>query len=404
MSFPVIPTRKAGFERLRKFLPNSGHRYAKNRNKDYGPDNRENVSLLSGHIRHRLILEKEILSIVLGHYSQSTAEKFIQELFWRGYFKGFLEQHPTIWTAYRRDVSALTTTLDNKDDLARFYYQAVNGETDISCFNSWAHELVETGYLHNHVRMWFASIWIFTLKLPWQLGADFFYRHLVDGDPASNTLSWRWVGGLHTSGKSYLARPSNIERYTDARFAPYGQLTTNSSPLEEDEYYPISKIPATSKKVNPEVVGLLITEEEGYSEDLFKDLEPTAGIALLTTHARSPQPIGIHAKAFSKYAFHDSISRAVNHFKCTLGGPFELDEWGTVLLKFAREHGVQTIATAYAPVGPVAEKLSDARSYLAKHGIALYERQRAYDLLTWPYAKRGFFSLKKKIPDILKRL
>ena len=61
MSFPVIPTRKAGFERLRKFLPNSGHRYAKNRNKDYGPDNRENVSLLSGHIRHRLILEKEIL-------------------------------------------------------------------------------------------------------------------------------------------------------------------------------------------------------------------------------------------------------------------------------------------------------------------------------------------------------
>jgi deoxyribodipyrimidine photo-lyase len=64
-------------------------------------------------------------------------------------------------------------------------------------------ELVETGYLHNHARMWFASIWIFTLRLPWELGADFFLRHLLDGDAASNTLSWRWVAGLHTKGKHY---------------------------------------------------------------------------------------------------------------------------------------------------------------------------------------------------------
>ncbi len=67
-----------------------------------------------------------------------------------------------------------------------------------------------TGYLHNHARMWFASIWIFTLRLPWELGADFFLRHLLDGDPASNTLSWRWVGGMQTMGKTYLARADNI--------------------------------------------------------------------------------------------------------------------------------------------------------------------------------------------------
>ena len=70
--------------------------------------------------------------------------------------------------------------------------------------------------------MWFASIWIFTLRLPWALGADFFLRHLIDADAASNTLSWRWGAGLQTVGKTYLARTENIARYTNGRFAPRG--------------------------------------------------------------------------------------------------------------------------------------------------------------------------------------
>ena len=94
------------------------------------------------------------------------------------------------------------------------------GQTGIECFDTWARELTTTGYLHNYARMWFASIWIFTLKLPWQLGPDFFLRHLLDGDTASNTLSWRWVAGLQTVGKTYLARAANISRYTGGRFKP----------------------------------------------------------------------------------------------------------------------------------------------------------------------------------------
>ena len=61
--------------------------------------------------------------------------------------------------------------------------------------------------------MWFASIWIFTLGLPWQKGAEFFMKHLLDGDAASNTLSWRWVGGLQTKGKHYLAQSWNISKF-----------------------------------------------------------------------------------------------------------------------------------------------------------------------------------------------
>ena len=63
--------------------------------------------------------------------------------------------------------------------------KAHSGTTDIECFNDWVDELKSTNYLHNHTRMWFASIWIFTLDLPWQLGANFFMKHLYDGDAAS---------------------------------------------------------------------------------------------------------------------------------------------------------------------------------------------------------------------------
>ena len=66
--------------------------------------------------------------------------------------------------------------------------------------------------------MWFASIWIFTLDLPWELGAEFFLKHLYDGDSASNTLGWRWVAGIQTPGKHYLASEWNIKKFTNNRY------------------------------------------------------------------------------------------------------------------------------------------------------------------------------------------
>lgn len=401
---PIKPTRSAGFERLRVFLPNTGRYYASNRNSDHGPSDRSNVSMLSGQLRYRLILETEVLDLVLSRFAQSTTEKFIQEIFWRGYFKGWLEQHPTVWTAYKREVSRLIAVIDADKDLAHRYQQAVNGNTGIECFDVWSRELVEFGYLHNHARMWFASIWIFTLRLPWQLGADFFYRHLIDGDPASNTLSWRWVGGLHTSGKTYLARSNNIEKYTAGRFAPHGQLADSAPLLTEDMVHPRQALRPMSLDFRREQVGLLITEEDGCAEDLFGDLKPLAGITLLGTQARSPLPIGNKAAAFADGALEDSAARAAKHFACSFRAPSEVADWGPELAKFARGEGVDTIVTAYAPVGPVAEKLVNARMYLDNQGIALREFRRRYDDLTWPHASRGFFSLKKKIPEILRTL
>jgi len=224
------PTRGAALARLDAFIARAGRDYARTRNFDFGPERRDNVSMLSPWLRHRLVLEEEVIARTLARHTLSAAEKFVQEIVWRTYFKGFLEQRPSIWRAYRRDVAALAERLEAEPRRRADYDAAVEGRTGIDCFDAWAGELLDTGYLHNHARMWFASIWIFTLRLPWQLGADFFLRHLLDGDPASNTLGWRWVGGLHTRGKTYLARADNIAKYTEGRFNPVGRLARSAPP------------------------------------------------------------------------------------------------------------------------------------------------------------------------------
>ena len=105
------------------------------------------------------------------------------------------------------------------------------GKTGIKCFDHWTEEL-ETGYLHNHARMWYASIWIFTLRKSWVSGAKFFADNLVDWCPASNTLGWRWVAGLQTRGKMYVAKADNIRLFTNDKFFPKGEL--NESPIFDD--------------------------------------------------------------------------------------------------------------------------------------------------------------------------
>ena len=192
------PSRSLALEKLTDFIPKAGLNYRNKRNYDFGPSNHNYVSQLSPFIRRRTLTEAEVLSAILKKYSLSSSEKFVQEVFWRTYWKGWLEMRPSVWLDYQNDLSQLENQIMTQAGLRKSWETACEGKTEIDCFDFWACELKETGYLHNHARMWFASIWIFTLNLPWQLGADFFLRHLLDGDPASNTLSWRWVAGLNT--------------------------------------------------------------------------------------------------------------------------------------------------------------------------------------------------------------
>ena len=183
-------SRSKALEKLENFLDTKISKYSTKRNFDYGPSDRSNVSGLSPYITHRLITEYETVQKVLSKFPYQKVEKYIQEIFWRVYWKGWLELRPEVWSDFTEDLKSI-----KEDDN---YQKAINGATQIECFNDWVKELKENNYLHNHTRMWFASIWIFTLNLPWQKGAEFFMKHLFDGDAASNTLSWRWVAGLQT--------------------------------------------------------------------------------------------------------------------------------------------------------------------------------------------------------------
>ena len=382
--FVLEPTRATGLARLQHFAPQTGRHYAANRNTDEGADERGNVSMLSPYMRFRMISEEEVLQAVLAHHDLATAEKFIQEVFWRAYFKGFLETRPQIWQNYLADLGQLQTA--SADHVA-----AISGHTGIDCFDHWVQELKTTGYLHNHARMWFASIWIFTLKLPWQTGADFMYRHLIDGDPASNTLSWRWVGGLHTRGKTYLARPDNIVKYTNGRFHPKG-LATLAVPLHESYVLDAPMMPQAIDQWPEGDYGMLVTSE---------DLDPSPSstpVSIAVVAKPTPKPGGPEsdiALSFRTAALDDAAHRmGEDVVRISSLTPEAVLHW-------CQTDNIKTVAVAYAPVGPEADALRKIEGHLAQHDINLLRIRRRYDTLTWPHATKGFFALKEKLPMLV---
>lgn len=393
-------SRAAGLERIQQFVASAGADYARRRNFDFGPENRGNVSMLSPYIRHRLVLEREVLEATLARHSRSSADKFIQEVFWRAYFKGWLEHHPDVWRNYRDDLDSLVDRLDTDEELSARYGAATTAQTGIDCFDAWARELVGLGYLHNHARMWFASIWVFTLGLPWQLGADFFLRHLMDGDPASNTLGWRWVSGLHTKGKTYLARVSNITSYTDDRFNPQGQLAV-SAPPQSESHDVVTRKPRPAGNFDFDRPWLLlVTEDDGCMELADYARPPEAVLGLTAVTRRSPLAVGQVASAFAADAVVDAVERATASFDCP-GDRAEAKEWAPLIAATAEACGVDTVVAPFAPTGPTADALIEATSQLEEGGITVLEQRRAYDERAWPHAPRGYFRLKKRIPELL---
>ncbi|MEO1361799.1 MAG: FAD-binding domain-containing protein, partial [Pseudomonadota bacterium] len=146
------PSRAVALDRLNGFVAKAGSLYARQRNFDFGPGKHSKVSGLSPWIRHRVLLEEDVISAVFADHDLQAAEKFIQEVFWRGYFKGWLEHRPEVWRYYKQDVVTLFDELEKHAGRAKAYEDAVSGRTGIEGFDAWARELIETGYLHNHAR------------------------------------------------------------------------------------------------------------------------------------------------------------------------------------------------------------------------------------------------------------
>jgi deoxyribodipyrimidine photo-lyase len=401
----VIATRAAGLAKLSAFVPNAGRSYASARNHDTGPGHRHNVSMLSPYVRHRLITEHEIAVAVLAQHSPAAAEKFLQEVCWRTYWKGWLELRPAVWRYYLQDLDRLRKSVTKDGELAARLVAAQSGQTGLACMDAWARELTETGYLHNHTRMWFASIWIYTLKLPWQLGADFFMRHLLDGDPASNTLSWRWVCGLQTAGKTYLARASNIEDYTDGRFAPHGALATDAPPLVDTFEMPKPVRPAPGgRSVAGEPTLLVLTHEDLNPETWALARGDVVGVLALRTSTSYPG-VSPAVESFQDRALADAVARAQDRFACPVVVlPASHDAIDAEIAALAAKVRAHSITTATIPVGPTADAVLPLLGRAARSGYATRMLRREWDELFWPHATAGFFKLKEKMPAVLAKL
>ena len=388
-----IPTREAGLKRLKEFAPLAGETYSNERNFDFSSTKKNSASALSPWIKHRLITEEEVLIEILKYHSPHSAMKFIQEVFWRGYFKGWLEQHPTVWSHHNEKLIKEYTKLENNKFVRENYMSAINGETGIECFDFWCEQLKSTGYLHNHVRMWFASIWVFTLKLPMELGADFFMLHLIDADAASNTLSWRWVSGLHTKGKAYAARASNIEKFTNGQFNPSGQLVEDINPLTENIDHPLVTLPQLDKSIQKDAV-LLVTEEDCSPETSLetKDLE----VEILPLYLEKKYPQWIEPNNSVRFFSNTAVQNTCQRLGQLGVEKIDKTKWTDTILEASDRLGTKNIIIPKVPVGAVKSKLRKVKKNLAKHDIYIYEHYKNYDIYTWQHASKGFFKLKKQ--------
>ena len=372
------PKRDFAHKKLISFIDNNLIEYSKLRNFDFGPDQRRNISCLSPYITHGVLSEIEVMNLSLKKFPFVKIEKFIQEVLWRVYWKGWLELRPSVWSDYIINLQAIREKY--KEDPK--YLEAIEGKTNIECFNEWVGELKTYNYLHNHTRMWFASIWIFTLNLPWQLGAEFFLKHLYDGDAASNTLGWRWVAGIQTQGKHYLASEWNIKKFTNNRFQNI-KLNENAPPKISEKTYSIAK----KDFVNPEINNdkTLVIFENNLSFEMLDLKKFQFKKIILASNIDELRQIKLsdNVTKFKTNLLHDQLERIKTlSIDCEI---LTIDK-------------LKDVKDDYYILYPnVGENLDYILSKLSGYKF-IY---RELDQFSWGFCNKGFFNFKGYIPKII---
>ena len=371
-------SRAKAVDQLNNFIEQNLSDYSKLRNFDFGPDNRSNISCLSPYITHGIINELEVVDKSLKKFSFAKNEKFIQEVLWRVYWKGWLELRPNVWSDYLIELGKVKDQFKNNQN----YLDTIEGKTNVDCFNQWVIELKERNYLHNHTRMWFASIWIFTLELPWQLGAEFFMQHLYDGDTASNTLGWRWVAGVQTQGKHYLASEWNINKFTNNRFKNI-KLNENAKPISSDKIYSVTNKSFENSKISEDKT-LLIFENNMTFE--FSDFKEHKFKKILLVSNSTNRTI--------------KLSEKVLKFKANLleDQKIRLKE-KSINCETININDLKNITEeVYALYPTVGENFDFIQNNQLRNIKFLY---RKLDQFSWQYCNKGFFNFKNYIPKII---
>jgi deoxyribodipyrimidine photo-lyase len=236
MTFPTDYT--SILQRLQNIDP---VKYARTRNFTDG-----DVTYLSPYISRGVISLRQVAAHVFKIYQPFQVEKFLQELAWREYWQ-------RVWQSL--DDKIFTDIKQPQSDVVHLKMVAAieNADTGIKTIDEHIEMLYQTGYMHNHLRMYISSIACNIAKAHWLQPSKWMYYHLLDGDLASNSLSWQWTAGSFSS-KKYYCNQENINKYTQTNQlhtfldCSYEALTTLQIPetlIEKSNFFPAMDLPKT---------------------------------------------------------------------------------------------------------------------------------------------------------------
>lgn len=163
------------------------------------------VSRLSPYISRGCISTKLVFDAIVTKNPKAARGKFVQELLWRDYFQRLLQERPDL-----KNTPVKNKSDNGKPKMPKAVYDA---NTGIDAVDEAILELYETGYMHNHFRMYTAALCCNMARFGFQVPGTWLYYHLLDADIASNFASWQWVSG-HLTNRKYIANQDNINRYS----------------------------------------------------------------------------------------------------------------------------------------------------------------------------------------------
>ena len=212
------------------------------------------VTRLSPFISHGIISVSDLAHQARTGRSEKAIEQFLFQLAWREFFH-------RVWQYHGDNIFNDLTSAQPEAHHTRMPAAVVKGATGIHVLDREIRALKESGYIHNHSRLWLAAVVCNIARTRWQAGARWLYYHLLDGDLASNSLSWQWVAGSF-SKKRYLANQDNLNKYSRTKQSgtfldeDYGVLANAAIPkvlaLREDPDYSQTLPSCTFRKpINP---------------------------------------------------------------------------------------------------------------------------------------------------------
>lgn len=166
-------------------------------NRDYM--SKDGTSRLSPYLRFGLVSIRKLYNSA-NFIDNDGRNCWINELVWREFYAMLLFHYPNIAREEMQKQYRSITWNSDQEVLKRVY----NAQTGFPIIDAAICELLTTGWMHNRMRMIFASFFTKNLFLDWRLGEKFFAEHLMDYEQASNVGGWQWAASVGTDAQPYF--------------------------------------------------------------------------------------------------------------------------------------------------------------------------------------------------------